>query len=253
MNTPEITLDTLFNGALRCKQHREGYRFSLDSVLVAHFLRMRRGDSVLDLGCGCGIIGIILLFRGKDILSHVTGIEVQALLLRLALENRELNGFEDTFSLVEGDIREIRRHFEPESFSQVISNPPFYKPSEGRGSVHREVCIARHQVLADLRTVVEAAGYCLKSRGRLVMVFPSEGGAELVHILRHNGLEPKRMQYVYSRPDDETAQLVLIEAVKNGGVGVKILRPFYVYRNRGERYSDPMQSLYEFQAPSRLS
>ncbi len=244
MNQPEVSLDSLFDGAMYCKQNREGYRFSLDSVLVAHFLLPHNDASVLDLGCGCGIIGLIIMYRWKALLSKVVGLEIQPALFQLANENRVLNGFEEKLSIVEGDFCNIKNYFQPEQFSHVICNPPFYKPSQGRGNTNQEAYIARHQILADLTAIAKAAKYCVKNKGRVIMIYPSEGMAELVHILRENKLEPKRIQYIYSRKENSAAKLILIECIKNGGLGVRVLQPFYVYQGRGEEYSLEMQKLY---------
>ena len=70
-----LTDDTLFNGRLVCRQHRNGYRFSLDAVLLAHFCQPASRDKVLDLGCGCGVIGLVLCYRHPEV--QVTGLELQ--------------------------------------------------------------------------------------------------------------------------------------------------------------------------------
>ncbi len=243
-DTP-YSLDSLFHGAMYCKQYKEGYRFSLDAVLAAHFPLIKKGDSVLDLGCGSGIIGLILMFRWKQLLLSVSGLEVQSSLVRLARENTILNGFEEMFTIVEGDLCEIEKHFPAESFSKVICNPPFYKTSNGRGNVNQEAYVARHQVLAKIETIIEASRYCVKNKGCVTIIYPADGLADLVHILRQNRLEPKRIQPIYSRQDDELARLVLVDAVKNGGLGIVVMKPFYIYRDEGDTYSDAMQKLYD--------
>ncbi len=239
------SLDSLFHGAMHCKQHKTGYRFSLDAVLAAHFPLIKKGDSVLDLGCGCGIIGLILMFRWKQLLSQVSGLEVQSSLVRLARDNAVLNGFEEKFTIVGGDLCEIEKHFPAESFSKVICNPPFYKTSNGRGNVNKEAYVARHQVFATIENVIEASKYCVKNKGNVTIIYPADGLADLVYLLRKSRLEPKRIQPIYSRQGDELARLVLVDAVKNGGLGVVVMKPFYIYRNGGDTYSETMQNLYD--------
>ncbi|MCW5198647.1 SAM-dependent methyltransferase, partial [Desulfobulbus sp. F3] len=60
---PLLTDDTLFNDRVICRQHRDGYRFSIDAVLLAHFCRPAARNMVLDIGCGCGVISLILCCR----------------------------------------------------------------------------------------------------------------------------------------------------------------------------------------------
>ena len=101
----DLTDDTLFAGRLICRQRRHGYRFSVDAVLVAHFAIPKPGQRVLDLGCGCGVIGLILAHRQPQI--TVSSLEMQEELAALAEENGNLNGFGDRFRVIRGDVRTI--------------------------------------------------------------------------------------------------------------------------------------------------
>ncbi len=244
-NDQPSSRDSLFDGAVICRQNIEGYRFSLDAVLVAHFSYFKKGDTVLDLGCGCGIIGLILSYRWKHLLNNISGIELQPSLAALARGNIIENGYEEYINIVEGDLKKIGRYYKPEIFSKIICNPPFYQPSRGRRSVNQEAYIARHQVEATLDDIVTSARFCVKNKGSVAMVFPAEGMAELLFTLRSKHLEPKRIQVVYSHREDEKARLVLVEAVKNGGEGVIISQPFYIYQKKNGPYSEEMQNLYD--------
>jgi tRNA1Val (adenine37-N6)-methyltransferase len=240
----DVTVDSLFAGKMICRQPRQGYRFSVDAILLAHFCRVQRGDLILDLGCGCGIIGLILLFRWRMFLSNLIGLEIQPELAELARRNGLLNGL--TYTIIEGDLRNILDYFRAESFCRVVCNPPFYKSSAGRENTDRQSLIARHQVCASTDQVMEAAATVVKNRGWVSVVFPAEGLVELVCAMNAVHLQPKRIQMVYSYPDQGMkAGLVLIEAMKNGGPGVRILPPFYIYRQKNGLYSDEMQKLYD--------
>ncbi|MCP3898607.1 MAG: methyltransferase domain-containing protein [Desulfobacteraceae bacterium] len=237
------SLDSLFNGSLSCRQNVHGYRFSLDSVIVAHFPDFLKGDTILDLGCGCGVIGLIVLYRWRHLVSHLTGVEIQPALLNLAKENMTMNGYEKYSNFIEGDIRAIRKCVDAESFSKVICNPPFYTTTEGRGSHNEEAFIARHQLLADLNQILQAAKFSVKNKGHVVIIYPAEKVAALLHMMIQNSLEPKRMQMIYSYKNQSEAKLVVVDAVKNGGKGVRNLPPFYIYEEKG-RYSEAMEMLY---------
>ena len=82
-----LTNDTLFDGRLICRQYRQGYRFSVDAVLAAHFCRIQTDDHIFDLGCGCGVIGLIIAFRHQGEGVRVTGLEFQSDLVMLAHDN----------------------------------------------------------------------------------------------------------------------------------------------------------------------
>ncbi len=237
--------DSLFDGRLVCLQHRQGYRFSVDAVLAAHFQPPARGASLLDLGCGCGVIGLIAMYRWGLRIRHLTAFEVQPQLAELARRNFRENGFNGKCRVVLGDLRNILEFLEPESFSQVICNPPFYKEGSGRQNVDAESLLARHQILASLDDTVAAVAAVLRSGGCLVMVYPAEGLGELLTSLSARRFEAKRLQCVYSYPDPTaTARMVVVSAVKNGGRGLQVLPPFYIYRQKNGDYSPAMQRLY---------
>ena len=229
-----------------CQQPRQGYRFSLDSILLAHFSPIQDGDSVLDLGCGCGIVGLIILYRWWKVLREVVGLEIQPELAQLAGNNGRLNGFAEKFRVVEGDLRAIKSSLTAESFSRVVCNPPFYTSGSGRKSTDRQSLVARHQICASTEQTMAAASLVVKNRGAVTVVFPADRLVELTVSMFTAGLQPKRMQMVYSSPEKVgAAKLVLIEAMKNGGPGVTILPPFFIYQRKNGPYTDEMQRLYD--------
>ena len=238
-----FTDDTLFDGRLVCSQHRDGYRFSVDAVLVAHFCRPQEEDRVLDIGCGCGVISLILCHRYTDV--HVTGLELQPALAKIACANSLANQFQSRFTVVEGDLRKVREFMQPESFDLVVSNPPYRRSGSGRVNREDECAIARHELTADLPSIVSAASFCVKNHGIVVCIYPAERLATLVAAMLEQRLVPKRMQPVYSYPEDDQARLVMVEAVKNGGEGLHLLPPFYIYQYADGPYAPEMAKLYQ--------
>ena len=242
----DVSVDSLFDGQMVCRQPRQGYRFSLDSVLLAHFSPIQYGDSVLDMGCGCGIVGLIILFRWQKLCKELVGLEIQTELAQLARENGRLNGFDDKYKIIEGDLRTIKAYFPAESFSRVVCNPPFYTSGSGRESADSQSLIARHQVCSSTGQIMAAASLVVKNRGSVSVVFPADRLVELVGSITAANLQPKRMQMVYSYPGrNVTAGLVLIEAIKNGGPGLTILPPFFIYQKKNGTYTNDMQRMYD--------
>jgi len=241
----KVSCDTLFAGRVHCLQHRSGYRFSVDAILAAHFSPPLPGTTVLDLGSGCGVIALICLYRWQEQISSVSCLELQPGLAGLASRNMALNGYGGQMEVVQGDLRHILDFFPAETFSQVICNPPFYKKNSGRPSQDQESFIARHQVHCTLQEVVTAAAAVVRNRGKVVFVYPATGLNVLLVALHQYHLVPKRLQIIYSYPDAAApARLILVEAVKNGGEGMKIMAPFYIYERRLGAYSKVMQRLY---------
>lgn len=238
-----LTDDTLFNGRLICKQYKSGYRFSIDAVLVAHFCRLGTGDTILDLGCGCGIIGLVLAYRQPGVV--VTGVEIQHELAQLAQNNILANDMKARMSVIEGNFRDFSGLIAPESFDLVVSNPPYGKQGRGRMNPDSQRARARHEIDASLADLIQAAAYSVKNRGKVVVIYPAVQAVSLIAAMRNHNLEPKRLQPIYSYPDQVDAALILVEAVKNGGEDVRLLPPFYIYTEKNGPYSRGMQELYK--------
>jgi tRNA1(Val) A37 N6-methylase TrmN6 len=237
-----LTEDTLFNGRLVCRQHREGYRFSMDAVLLAHFCRPAAQGRVLDLGCGCGVISLILCHRFPDL--RLVGLELQPALAALARSNAHANNLQARFTVRQGDLRKIAEAAEPESFDLVISNPPYHRPGSGRISQADECAIARHELCADPDAVMTAAAFALKNRGKVCCVYPSERLAAVLAAMQRNRLTPKRLRPVYSYPEADRARLVLFEAAKNSGEGLVLLPPLHIYQSRNGPCSPEVEGMH---------
>lgn len=237
----DYTEDSLFNGRLICRQPRQGYRFSLDAVLLARFITPRPGDRILDLGAGCGVISLILAYLWPKV--RMTALELQPALAELCQRNGELNRYQERLTTITGDLGRIKEHVDPGSFAWVVANPPYRKADSGRVNPGAEQARARHELDTDLDSVVKAAVFAVKNRGRVAFVFPARRGAALIHAMQERNLAPKRLQIVYSYPGDE-ARLFLVESIANGGEGLTILPPFYVYDQPGGDYSPEMAQCY---------
>jgi len=238
----ELTNDILFAGRLSCRQHRHGYRFSVDAVLLAHFFTPQPDESILDLGCGCGVIPLILAYRHPGL--RLTGLELQPQLAALARLNVADNDLAERIAIVEGDLGEIGELFPAGQFQRVVGNPPFYPSAAARLNPDPERRLAKHEVAADLGAVVVAASWLVQKGGHVDLIYPAERSAELLAALRGAGLEPKRLQVVYGYPG-AAGKLVLVEAVKGGGEELEILPPFYICEAQGGEYSLEMARCYE--------
>ena len=237
-----LSNDTLFNGHLICRQHRDGYRFSVDAVLLAHFCHPAKQGKVLDLGCGCGVIGLILCHRFPQL--RVTGLELQPALAELAQNNAQANNFQERLLVEQGDLRKIKEYLPPESYDLVLSNPPYYPSGSGRINREGECMLARHEVTVDPHSLIAAAAFTVKNRGKVACIYPAERLATLTNAMLHKRLVPKRIQPIYSYPEDDRAKLVLIEAVKNGGEGIMLLPPLYLYQYPNGPYSAALAGMY---------
>ena len=220
---PGESVDAFMEGRLRLIQSAKGYRFSIDSILLSQFATTRQGDWVVDLGAGCGIIGLVLLLTRP--IGRVVCLEIQSALADQALRNAALNGFKEKMSVILGDIRHP-----PISASiadLVVCNPPYRPARSGRINPDPVRAIARHEILASLHDILSAAVKLVKPKGRIAMVYPAVALADLAVRLRSFGLEPKRMRMLYPGPQED-AKLVFVEAIRGAkGGGLKILPPLW--------------------------
>jgi tRNA1Val (adenine37-N6)-methyltransferase len=240
-HTRNETSDTLFGGKIQVLQEKNGYRFSIDAILLAGFVWLRRGDRVIDLGTGVGIIPLILANQGEGP-KHIVGVEIQEKLAALAQRNVLINEFEDLITIYQGDIKELNSTFLPSSFDVLVTNPPYYRVESGRVNPSAQKAIARHEITCTIDDVLQATSYLLKEGGRIFVIFPAHRAITLLDSLRRASLEPKRIRWIYSREGEE-AIFILTEAHKGGGEGVEILPPFYIYSVHGS-YTQEMEALY---------
>ncbi|MEZ4525462.1 MAG: tRNA1(Val) (adenine(37)-N6)-methyltransferase [Desulfobacterales bacterium] len=240
----EVTSDTFFGGRIRIRQHRNGYRFSIDAVLLAAQAGLRAGETALDLGTGCGIIPLLLGCRTPD--AVIYGIEIQEELAQMALANVRDSGMEDRIHILFGDMKDLRHGMVSGPVNLVVSNPPYRKISSGRMNPHMQRAVARHEIRANLADVTETARRMLKRAGRFVTIYPAERLAELFAQMQNSGIEPKYLRAVYSGWNTG-AKLIITEGVKGGRPGMKIGSPLVIYREDGS-YTEEVSRMFSHDA-----
>lgn len=248
-NEKKETLDALFGGRLKIIQKKEGYRFSIDALLLASFVQARPQNRIIDLGTGCGIIPLILAYQKRG--QKIIGVEIQPSLADLARRNVLLNNFGGQIEIWEKDFKELWGENQREFFDLVITNPPYRRLGAGRLNPHPEKAIARHEIKATLPDILQIAHYLLKEKGRLGIIYPARRAVDLFQELRQKRLEPKKLQFVHSRPNEE-ARLVLVEAFKAGRAQTEVLPPFILYATKGE-YSPAAQKIFQGSDPEKIS
>ena len=224
--TPGETTDRILGGALTIVQPAAGYRFSIDSILLARFASVRTRDHVLELGAGCGVIAVAIAALHHP--RAIVALELQAELADLAARNAAVNGCVH-FTVFRADLR--RRSIPglaPASFDVTVANPPYRALRTGRDSPVASRRLARGESAATLTSFVSAARRYTRDGGRAAFVFTASRAAELIATLRRHCLEPKRIRFVYPRAD-LSATAILIEARKRGGAEVAIEPPLILY------------------------
>ncbi len=235
-------IDDLQRNHYRIIQKKNGFCFGMDAVLLSGFVQIKQGEQMIDLGTGTGIIPILL--EAKTDGKHFTGLEIQEEIAKMAFRSVLLNKLEERITILHGDIKEASRLCGRASFDVVTSNPPYMVQQHGLKNPNTIKAISRHEIFCTLKDVVRETALLLKPGGRFYLVHRPRRLAEIICVLRDYGLEPKRMKLVHSFADRE-ANMVLIEAVKGGGVMMKVEAPIIVFQEPGV-YSEEIHTTYGY-------
>jgi len=231
------TVDLLCKEKLKIIQNKNAYRFSIDSFLLANFIVLKKGERL----SGCGIIPIYIAKKGFR--NEMIGVELQTDLHETAQRNSVMNHCEDHVRFINADINALVRDMRRTPFHLVTSNPPYTKRKSGRRCPERSRFLARNEEALDLEGLVDAASSLLVKKGRFYVIYPARRAGELIHAAASRRLALKRLRAVHPRKD-ESANLVLAEFTKDGGVGAVIERPLYVYD--GDATSAEVNEYYSF-------
>ena len=237
---PGEELHYLIENKLSILQIQENFRFGVDAVLLANWAKVRRGDRIIDLGTGSGVIPLLLAYKKNP--DRVVGIEIQAQMAELAQRSVQLNELEERVEILHLDLRKVKDKFPPNSFTMVVSNPPYFPLGSGEKNVLDAKTIARHEVYCTVIDLVAAASYLLGTRGRFIFIHRVERIPEIFHHMALKGLEPKVLRLIQPKPNEEP-NLVLIEAVKEARPGLKIERNLVIYDQTGE-YTEEVKEMY---------
>lgn len=208
--------------------------------------RTPSNERAADLGCGTGIISLLLAARGTY--AHVTAVEVQPVFAELTRRNVDLNGFSHTVSVLCKDVRDLTPTDFGGELDVILANPPYMRPDVGFPSPNEEKQIARHEVLGDIRDFAAAASRCLRYGGKFYTVYRPDRLCSLMTALREAKLEPKRMIFVHDHQNKEPA-MVLTEAVRGGKEGLMLLPPLFLHETTPngveKRLSPQAQAIYD--------
>ena len=177
---PGERADDLQNG-YHVIQSPEKFCFGMDAVLLSGFAKIKKGQRILDMGTGTGIIPILL--RAKTPGEHFTGLEIQKECAEMARRSVAYNDLEKDIDIVCGDIKEAAEIFGAASFHAVTCNPPYMIGQHGLQNPHMPKAIARHEILCTLEDVVSQTSRVLKDRGHFYMVHRPFRLAEIFQVL----------------------------------------------------------------------
>lgn len=210
------------------------FPLSTDSIALSGFVKLPRQAKVLDLGAGCGTLGLLLC--AKDSICCVTGVEIDENAHKTALRNIDANALASRLSSICADLRTVPSLFSPGSFTVCVSNPPYFTAGP-----QSKLPLARREDECSMEELFASAAWALKYGGSFYLVHRPERFAELCACAAKNRLEPKRVCLLRHHPG-ALPNLILIQCQKGAKTGL-LWEEAYLHEPDGSP-SDYYRSLY---------
>lgn len=240
---PIVCNELLGRPLLRIYQDTDAFNFSIDSMLLASFATItKRVNNICDLCTGNAPIPLYLSLRTKALIK---GVEVQKESYDLAIKSVNENKLNNQIEILKDNLINIHEKLGKNVFDLVTCNPPFFKIGDHNINPNDKKAIARHEILANLDDIVKEASILLNSKGTFSMVHRPTRLVEIIDTFRKYKIEPKRLQFIYPKENAECNH-ILIEGVKDGAPGLKVLNPIYVYQEDG-KWTKEILKIYNFE------
>ncbi len=219
-NIDNFKLENFGNG-ISVYQSEELYKFTQDAVLLAKFCNIKHTDNVLELCAGSGIISFYAYSLCP--FNHLYLNEIQPEMCKIIEENIKFNNFKRKSKIFNCNLKDLKLADFAKPVDVIICNPPYQKVN-GKSMLNekKEIALARHEIEATLEDIVKKSSELIKDKGRLYMVHLASRAAEVVALCHNYKLEIKKMKFIFTTQKE--AYLVLIEAVKNANLGVRVLK-----------------------------
>lgn len=238
-NRPNERIDDLLCNDLQIIQSGEVFAFSMDAVLLARFCTVPPRGKIIDLCTGNGVIPLLLSTRTK---AEIWGVEIQERLADMAVRSVKLNRLDDRIHILHHDLRTVHEELGYGRFDVVTVNPPYLPVQAGEQNTNLHVAAARHEIFCTLDDVAAACSRLVHTGGKVAMVHRPARLTDILSAFRKYRLEPKRIRFVHPKAGEE-ANMVLIEAIRDGKPDVRLLPPLIVYKNQSE-YCDELMEIY---------
>ena len=233
--------DLLEINDLKIYQNDDWFKFSLESVLLPTFVTINlRCKNIIDLCTGNAPIPLILSTKTK---AKIIGVEIQEDVSKLAIKSVKLNNLDNQITIINDNLENLNKYYTGDNFDVVTVNPPYFpniKMSKKNEDIHKT--IARHEVQTNLENIIKTSVYLLKNGGYLAMVHQTNRFIDVINLLQKYNLSINKIQLIYPKENSES-NLFMIEAIKNGKCGVKILKPMYVHNNDGT-YKEEIKRIF---------
>lgn len=198
--------------------------------MIPRFCVLKNNMKIIDFCTGNAPIPMILSTLTD---SNIIGVELQKEIYNLAVQSIKINNLEDRITLLNMNVLDIFNVYETDSFDLITCNPPYFKVNEFSNLNNNMIkSIARHEIEIKLEDICRISKKLLKNNGSLVLVHRTDRLSEIINMLLKYNLQPKRIRFLYPKELDNS-NLVLIDARKNGNIGLKVLPPLICHNMDG--------------------
>lgn len=232
-----FTSDPIYDNKTFICQNKNGYRFSIDALLLSWYINNRTSDKsfshVLEIGSGHGVIPILLNRRGFS--SHIECIEVQPSLFNLLERNIQTNNLSNKINAINGDF--LSYSFSFEKYDIIFSNPPYFNPEKGRMNPDNEKAAARHEIFGSLDQFLKKSSKLLKHRGLFFLIFPV---SRLQYALCNSFLHKLFCTelILFKENSKSLPSLFLAKFVKSNGEGTPTVSDNIIFKNNDGSYTE---------------
>lgn len=241
LSDKHLSLDAFLGGKLKLFQPKQGYRFSIDSILLADFVSPKATDRIIELGTGAGIIPLLLHYNKQ--FHSILAVEIQDELVAIAQKNITLNGAEDRIEIIHADFRQFVASYGKEKFDIVISNPPYRKLHSGRLNPQQGKAIARHEISCTLEELIATTAKLLSSRGHFGYIYPAFRLGEMLIMLKRHKLSANKLCFVHPQAGREATHF-LIDGGFTSPLNLKVLPPLFVFNPDGS-YTNKLEQILQ--------
>lgn len=205
---------------LKIYQDDELYKFTSDSVLLSRFTTVKKGEVVADFCSGSGIVALHLYGLNAGLIKEAVLFEMQKPLFEMSKSSIEYNNLESVFTAINTKVQDIGKEYN-EKFSLITCNPPYMATGTGDAGEKETLAMCKRELYLPLDDLIKSVSRCLKFGGRVNLCHRADRLADIISCMKKYNIEPKKLQTVSAK--GKTPYLVLIEGVKGGKSGIKIL------------------------------
>ncbi len=228
-NNNTYTEDALLGGRVIIRQPVQGYRVAIDPLLLSAAISVEPGESILDVGAGVSAAGLCLATRFPY--CRVMGIELQKDLVRLATDNILLNNLRDRVEILHGNLQNPPPRLAGGSYSQVISNPPYFESHHGRVSPFVSKALSNHEEQSGMEMWFKFCLLMLKPMGKITFIYRADMLDRLLSLFY--GKVGNISIFPLWPSKDQPAKRVIVQGIKGIKGGVNLLSGMFLHNEDG--------------------